>query len=485
MPLASLAPSAAPGRRSDPGAAEQAANPAARPASGMAIVLIDGNNFYASCEAALDPSLRGRPLVVLSNNDGCIVARSAEARALGLAMGTPYFKVRRELEQHGVVVRSSNYALYADMSQRLMRSLKPWVEELEVYSIDEAFGRLRRPAQASGWPPEDGHWNGRSTGNGHGTGNGSGGDLVAWGLALRRQVRRQLGLPIAIGIAPTKVLAKLANKLAKQNPAHRGVFDLGAVADPDPWLEQLPVEEVWGIGRKLSRWCRLRGAANARQLRDLASGELRSKAGVVGLRLQQELRGLSCLPLALAPAAKRETCVSRSFSEPIKELAQLRQAIATYLSRAAEKLRRQGQLTDTVTVFVRSSPFNGSQFYAKAATVTLPLASQDTAVLLAAALPLAACLFKAHKPLQKAGVLLQNLQPTSQLQHSLLAPLPEQEQQRRELLLATIDGLNRRYGSGTVAWAACGLRPAWAMKRQQLSCAATTRLAAIPMVLAR
>ena len=443
----------------------------------MAIVLIDGNNFYASCEAALDPSLRGRPMVVLSNNDGCIVARSAEARALGLAMGTPYFKVRRELEQHGVVVRSSNYALYADMSQRLMRSLEPWVEELEVYSIDEAFGRLRRPAQAANWPPKNGHANG--------LGGGDGGDLVAWGLALRRQVRRQLGLPIAIGIAPTKVLAKLANKLAKKDPAHRGVFDLGAVADPDPWLEQLPVEEVWGIGRKLSRWCRLRGAANARQLRDLASGELRSKAGVVGLRLQQELRGLSCLPLVLAPAAKRETCVSRSFSEPIKELAQLRQAIATYLSRAAEKLRRQGQLTDTVTVFVRSSPFNGSQFYAKAATVTLPLASQDTAVLLAAALPLAACLFKAHKPLQKAGVLLQNLQPMGQLQHSLLAPLPEPEQQRRELLLATIDGLNRRHGSGTVAWAACGLRPAWAMKRQRLSDAATTRLAAIPMVLAR
>ena len=430
--------------------------PSPRTAPALAIVLIDGNNFYASCEVALDPTLRGRPLVVLSNNDGCIVARSAEARALGLAMGTPYFKVRRELEQHGVVVRSSNYALYADMSQRLMRSLEPWVEELEIYSIDEAFCRLRRPAH--------------------------GGDLVAWGLALRRQVRRQLGLPIAIGIAPTKVLAKLANKLAKKDPAHRGVFDLGAVADPDPWLEQLPVEEVWGIGRKLSRWCRLRGAANARQLRDLASGELRSKAGVVGLRLQQELRGLSCLPLALAPAAKRETCVSRSFSEPIKELAQLRQAIATYLSRAAEKLRRQGQLTDTVTVFVRSSPFNGSQFYAKAATVTLPLASQDTAVLLAAALPLAACLFKAHKPLQKAGVLLQNLQPMGQLQHSLLAPLPEQEQQRRELLLATIDGLNRRYGSSTVAWAACGLRPAWAMKRQRLSDAATTRLATIPIV---
>ncbi len=420
-----------------------------------ATVLIDGNNFYASCEAALDPSLIGRPLVVLSNNDGCIVARSAEARALGIPMGKPYFQVRRELERHGVVVRSSNYALYADMSQRLMLTLEPWVEELEVYSIDEAFGRLHHPAA---------------------------GDLSAWGRALRRQVRRHLGLPVAVGIAPSKVLAKLANKLAKADPAHGGVFDLGALADPDPWLAAVAVEDVWGIGRKLSRWCRLRGVANALQLRDMASGELRSKAGVVGLRLQQELRGHSCLPLVAAPPAKQETCVSRSFSEPVRELGQLREAIATYISRAAEKLRRQRQRAGAITVFVRSSPFNGTSFYANAATVALPLASNDTSVLLAAALPLADRLFRPHKPLQKAGVLLQNLQPLEQLQHHLLAPLPPEQQRRREALMATIDGLNRRYGRGTVQWAACGLQPAWAMKRQRLSRAATTRLADIPVV---
>ncbi|CAK6696220.1 Y-family DNA polymerase [Synechococcus sp. CBW1107] len=425
-----------------------------------ATVLIDGNNFYASCEAALDPSLIGRPLVVLSNNDGCIVARSAEARALGIPMGKPYFQVRRELERHGVVVRSSNYALYADMSQRLMLTLEPWVEELEIYSIDEAFGRLHRPTAAG---PEAG-------------------DLSAWGRALRRQVRRHLGLPVAVGIAPSKVLAKLANKLAKADPAHGGVFDLGALADPDPWLAAVAVEDVWGIGRRLSRWCRLRGVATALQLRDMASGELRSKAGVVGLRLQQELRGHSCLPLVAAPPAKQETCVSRSFSEPVRELGQLREAIATYLSRAAEKLRRQRQRAGTITVFVRSSPFNGTSFYANAATVALPLASNDTSVLLAAALPLAERLFRPHKPLQKAGVLLQNLQPLEQLQHHLLAPLPPEQQQRREALMATIDGLNRRYGRGTVQWAACGLQPAWAMKRQRLSRAATTRLADIPVV---
>jgi len=420
------------------------------------IVLIDGNNFYASCEAVLDPAVAGRPLVVLSNNDGCIVSRSAEARALGIPMGAPFFQVRRQLERHGVLVRSSNYGLYADMSQRLMATLEGWVEELEVYSIDEAFGRLPRPRAPGG------------------------ADLTAWGRALRHEVQRHLGLPVAVGIAPTKVLAKIANRIAKREAGHRGVFDLGAVADPDPWLKAIAIEDVWGIGRRLSRWCRLRGIADARALRDMPAGELRRRCGVVGLRLQQELLGHSCLPLVSVAAAKQETCVSRSFSTPVDTLAQLREAIATYLSRAAEKLRRQRQRAGAVTVFVRSSPFNGTRFYSNAATVVLPLPSNDTAVLLAAVLPLAERLFRPHKPLQKAGVLLQDLQPIELLQHHLLAPLAPEEQRRREVLMTTIDDLNHRFGSGTVQWAACGLQPAWRMRRSRLSRAATTRIGDIP-----
>ena len=420
-----------------------------------ALVLIDGNNFYASCEAVIDPAVRGRPLVVLSNNDGCIVSRSAEARALGLPMGSPFFQVRHQLERHGVIVRSSNYGLYADMSQRLMAVIEPWVEELEVYSIDEAFGRLSRP---------------------------SGGCLRSWGTRLREEVHRQLGLPVAVGIAPSKVLAKIANRIAKRDPGQGGVFDLGAVADPDPWLEGIPVEDVWGIGRRLSRWCRLRGIGNARQLRDRPAGELRVRCGVVGLRLQQELRGHAVLPLVQQPPAKRETCVSRSFGEPVTSREALREAVATYLSRAAEKLRRQRQRAGAITVFVRSSPFNGTRFYANAATVALPVASSDTAVLLAAALPLVERLFRPHKPLQKAGVLLQDLQPEGMLQHHLLVPLPEAQQRRRERLMATVDALNHRFGRDTVQWAACGLRPGWTMRRSRLSRAATTRIEDIPIV---
>ena len=435
----------------------------------QATVLIDGNNFYASCEAVVDPAVLGRPLVVLSNNDGCIVSRSAEARALGIPMGQPYFQVRRQLERQGVIVRSSNYALYADMSQRLMSVLEEWVEALEIYSIDEAFGLLHRPGQ--------------------GDGPGAG-DLTTWGHALRHDVRRRLGLPVAVGIAPSKVLAKLANKWAKTarngGPAP-AVFDLGAcpAAQVEAVLAATAIDDVWGIGRKLSRWCRLRGVADARALRDLPSGELRHRCGVVGVRLQQELRGHACLPLELVPAAKRETCVSRSFSRPISDPAQLQQAVATYTARAAEKLRRQGQRAGALTVFVRSNPFNGTSFYANAATVRLPLASDDTAVLLAAARPLAAALFRPHKPLHKAGVVLQELSDGSVLQHHLLLPLPPEQQQRRSALMATVDRLNRRYGSGTVQWAACGLQAPWRMRRSRLSRAATTRLADIPTVLAQ
>jgi DNA polymerase V len=216
----------------------------------------------------------------------------------------------------------------------------------------------------------------------------------------------------------------------------------------------------------------------------MASGELRAKAGVVGVRLQLELRGVSCLPLEEAPAAKRETCVSRSFSRPISELEDLRQAVASYVVRAAEKLRRQRQRAGRLTVFARTSPF-APNFFSRAAGVELPLASHDTAVLLQAALQLVPALHRPHRRFVKAGVLLQDLQPETQLQQHLLAPLPPEQQQRREALMACIDGLNRRYGTGTVQWAACGLQPDWAMRRQQLSRAATTRLDDLPTVWAR
>ena len=420
----------------------------------QAMALIDGNNFYASCEQSLDPSLMGRPLVVLSNNDGCIVARNAEARALGFAMGTPHFKARRDLEQHNVVVRSSNYALYADMSQRMMSLLEAHTEELEVYSIDEAFARLHRPSHGS---------------------------LRPWAMRLRARVKRDLGLPIAIGLGTSKGQAKLANRLAKQVPGHAGIFDLAQCDQPEPWLESIAIEDVWGIGRKLARWCRLRGITNARLLRDMPSGELKMKCGVVGLRLQRELRGEECLPLDLTPAPKQETCVSRSFSRPITNIDELRQAIASYVVRAAEKLRKQQQRAGALTIYTRTSPFI-STFYSQTASIRLDLPSNDTSVLLKAAIPLVEHIFRPNRDLAKAGVLMQNLQGTDVLQAHLMVPMTDEQRHKRECLMQTVDQLNRRYGNGTIQWAATGLQPSWIMRRERLSRAATTRLSDIPVV---
>ena len=422
-----------------------------------ATALIDGNNFYASCEQSLDPSLIGRPVVVLSNNDGCIVARSAEARALGISMGTPYFKARPELERQNVVVRSSNYALYADMSQRLMSLLEAHCEDVEIYSIDEAFGCLSRPRS---------------------------GDLQTWSRRLRARVRRDLGLSIAIGLGASKGQAKLANRLAKQVPAHAGIFDLSRCDDVDSWLEMIAVEDVWGIGRRLAHWCRQRGISNARLLRDMPSGQLRGKCGVVGLRLQQELRGQSCLPLDLVPSPKQETCVSRSFSRPITTSDGLREAVATYVVRAAEKLRRQRQCAAALTIYTRTSPFVPA-FYSQAASTRLDVASNDTQVLLQAALPLVERIFRPHRQLAKAGVLMQNLQDENIRQSHLFCQQTVLDLQKRDQLMKTMDAINLKYGRGSLVYAAQGLSQPWFMRRENLSMNSSTRLADIPTVHAR
>ncbi|MCX5929833.1 MAG: Y-family DNA polymerase [Synechococcus sp. LacPavin_0920_WC12_MAG_50_7] len=419
-----------------------------------ALALIDCNNFYASCEQAFDPLLQGRPVVVLSNNDGCIVARSREARQLGIAMGTPYFKVANQLQSLGVAVRSSNYALYGDMSSRVMACIEARVPELEVYSVDEAFART--PALEPG-------------------------ALLAWGAELRVVVRQQLGLSIAVGMASSKVLAKLANRLAKVDPARAGVFRFPAAAALQPWLEVVPVEDIWGVGQRLARWCRLRGLSTAWALSQADPALVRRQWGVVGLRLQQELRGVSCLPLVQGPSPKRETCVSRSFSQPIQDLQLLRQAVASYVVRAAEKLRQQQQRTACLTVFIRTSPFQ-SGFYSNSATIKLALASNDTAVLLQAALPLVAQLFRNGYRFHKAGVLLQELQPLEQLQQHLFVSLSPQQQQRRECLMQLVDQLNARFGAGTLQWAATGLQPPWLMRRGHLSPGYTTRIKELPLV---
>ncbi len=420
----------------------------------MTTALIDGNNFYAACEQSVDPSLQKRPLVILSNNDGCVIARNAEAKVLKIPMGQPFFKIRKKLEMFEVEVRSSNYALYGDMSKRLMTLLRAHCEELEVYSIDEAFASIRRPINQ---------------------------DLQAWAKNLRALIYQNLGLPIAVGIGANKSQAKIANYLAKTIANHAGFFDFEINRNPEYWLEIIAIENVWGIGHKLAYWCRTKGIKNALQLRDMPSNALKAKCGVTGIRLQNELRGISCIPIMSKQRTKKETCVSRSFSHPITSLSELKQAIATYTILASEKLRKQNQFAGTITVFVRTS-LHTSIFYSRSTTERLDVHSNNTFTLLKTSLRLTEKVFQANRLLRKAGVIMQDLLNSDYLQLHLLREENRKEESRQERLMQTIDRLNMRYGRNTVTWATCGVSPRWSMQRNYLSAASTTQLTQIPII---
>ncbi len=418
------------------------------------IALIDGNNFYAACEQSFNPSLANHPVVVLSNNDGCIIARSPEARDLGISMGQPYFKIRHKLERLGIIVRSSNYSLYGDISHRLMLLLNEHCNEVEIYSIDEAFAQINLSSTK---------------------------DFYPWARRLREQAHQNLGIPISIGIGASKVQAKIANHLAKTISNHAGIFDFRTTKDQDWWLESIEIENIWGIGKKLSKWCRERGITTALQLRDMPSSELHAKCGVVGIRLQEELKGNSCMKLKVKPSPKKETCVSRSFSRPITKIEELRQAISTHLICAGQKLRNQNQLAGAITVFTHTSPFR-QPFYSQKATTQLETPSNDTTVLLTAARPLIEKIFRPYRLLIKAGVKMHSLQTSKYLQTNLLNNEAIEHLQRSQRLMKTIDRLNTRFGKGTITWAICRSKASWEMRREQLSCATTTRLEEIPIV---
>ena len=416
--------------------------------------LIDGNNFYAACEQSIDPAIAGHPVVVLSNNDGCVIARSTEARGLGISMGVPYFKIQHKLKRLGIIVRSSNYALYGDMSQRLMSLLEKHCDSLEIYSIDEAFARLSRPINN---------------------------DLYFWARHLRSLAYQNLGITISIGIGHNKLQAKLANNLAKTIDTKVGIFDLLNPNNYEEQLEKISIEEVWGIGCKMAHCLRTKGVNTAKQLRDMPSNELKSQYGVVGLRLQNELRGEICFPFREQLTPKKETCVSRSFSKPVTSIQELRQAIATYVVMASEKLRKQGQKAGTIKVFARTNLYHENP-YNKSATTNLETASNNTTDLLAASLPLTEQIFENNKAIIKAGIIMQNLETTEYLQGHLFSKFRGKEQKKRENLIVTVDQINNRYGNGSINWAICGTNQRLRMRRVSIGRYSTTQIKNIPVV---
>ncbi len=412
----------------------------------MSFALVDGNNFYVSCERVFDPKLVGRPVVVLSNNDGCVVSRSDEAKALGVKMGTPWFQLRALAEQHGVVALSSNYALYADMSSRMMAVLAGFSPAQEVYSIDECFLAME------GFTAEE---------------------RIRQGRALRQRVWQWLGLPVCVGIGATKTLAKLANHCAKKKLAGRdGVCDFAALppAELSALFSGIPAGEVWGVGQRLAGQLSALGITSVEALRCADAALLRRRFSVVLERIQRELNGIPCLTLEEVAPNKQQIISSRSFGRYVTELALLREAVAHHVAVAAERLRRQGSCAGRIEVYIRTNPHKDAPQYHGALAVPLPTPSDDTLRLTRAALWLLERIYRPGYFYQKAGVALLDLIPaTAQPQDLFAVP------RNNARLMQVMDRINAIWGRGTLRSAATGCADAaWQMKREWLSPAYTT-----------
>jgi DNA polymerase V len=401
--------------------------------------LVDCNNFYVSCERFFQPMLQGKSVVVLSNNDGCVIARSDEAKALGI----PALQLAALMPEHAIEVFSSNYTLYGDLSARVLTTLTQWTPAVEVYSIDEAFLDLT----------------GLSTNT-----------LGTYGQTLRTTVQQWTGMPVSIGIGATKTLAKLANRCAKRSP--QGVVALTVTAEIDATLACTRVEDIWGIGPGDTRRLKTSHIRTALQLRDANDCWIRQQLGGVGQRIVWELRGISCLPLALCPPPKHSLMVSRSFGRILTDLTEMREAVATYTTRVAEKLRRAQRAARVLTVFLMTNRFTEEPQYAKSVTLPLPVATQDTAELVRYALRGIEQLFREGYRYKKAGVILTELVPAHQVQTHLF---DQHDRARSQRLMAALDALNTQWGSGTVRYAAVGLRPQWITRCGHRSPRYTTR----------
>lgn len=410
--------------------------------------LCDVNSFYASCETVFRPDLKGRAVVVLSNNDGCVIARSAEAKPF-VKMGEPYFKQKEMFRRHGIIAFSSNYELYADMSNRVMTTLEELSPRCEIYSIDEAFCDL--------------------------TGVRNCRDLTDFGREIRETVLRRTHLTVGVGIAQTKTLAKLANHPAKQWQRQTGgVVDLSNLERQRKLMALLPVDEVWGVGRRISKKLESMGIDTVLKLADTDIRFIRKHFNVVLERTVRELRGEPCLGLEEFAPVKQEIVCSRSFGGRITEYHEMRQAICSYASRAAEKLRGEHQYCRFISAFVKTSPFALNEpYYGNSASVKLLTPTQDSRDIITAATKCLDAIWRDGHRYQKAGVMLGDFYSQGVAQLNLFddnAP-----RQNSEKLMEVLDHINAKDGRGTLYFAGQGIQTAWQMKREMLSPRYTTR----------
>lgn len=415
--------------------------------------LVDINSFYCSCERVFNPRLQHVPVVVLSNNDGCVIARTAEAKALGIKMGAPAFKIRDLIKQHGVRVYSSNYALYGDMSHRAMSVISQFSSRAEVYSIDECFLDL------------------------HGL---IGTSRIDYGKQIRTQVLQWTGLPVCVGIGQTKTLSKLANHVAKNQSQWDGVCDLSVLssANQSELLGNILVDDVWGVGFKLAPKLRAMGIYTARDLQNASGSAIRQAFGVMLERTVRELNGQVCFELQTQPSPRNQIVVSRSFGESVTAYENVCSAVVNHAERAAEKLRDQRSMARRIMVFIHTSPFNDKEpYYANSVTIHLSSPSQDSGVLVAAACKGLQRIYKTGFRYMKAGVMLMELNDQDVTQGDLWdRPL------RHDSLMDTLDKVNAKFGRQSIVFGGGLTKAEWMMKQDNLSPRYTTNWAELPIV---
>ena len=410
----------------------------------QSIALIDCNNFYASCERIFNPKLIGKPIVVLSNNDGCIIARSKEAKKLGIKMGEPYFKAKNIIEKNKVEVFSSNYSLYGDISQRVMETLSSFSSEVEIYSIDEAFLGL------NGFENYE---------------------LQTYCNHIRQTINKWVGIPVSIGVGPTKTLSKIANNLAKKNSNYKGVCILENKIEIKKALQQTSIEDVWGIGRRLSIFLKKYNIDTAHHFSEMDRGWVRKNMGVVGEKTYLELNGVSCLDLDLVPSDKQSCCVSRSFSRPIEKLFDLEESISTYGSRVSEKIREEGLVAESMSIFVLTNHFNRREKqYSNSIKLHLPFPTNNSIKIVKRSLEGIRKIYRPGYKYKKAGIILYGLS-----RQNVTKGLLDYDREASDTIMQTIDNINNRYGGETIKIASEGIKKIWRMKRENVSPCYTTR----------
>ena len=416
------------------------------------IALIDCNSFYVSCERLFNPKIRRLPVVVLSNNDGCIISRSNEAKALGIKMGEPYFKARNIIIKNNVQVFSSNYSLYGDISRRVMRTLKRFNSKIEVYSIDEAFLDLSNFSEK---------------------------DVKDVGKEIRNTVLQWTGIPTSIGIAETKTLSKVANHIAKKQKS--GVVSLVNIKDLDPILEKVEVRDIWGVGKQLSKFYIKNGIYNAKQLKNASNTWIKKTKNVLSSRTAMELRGVPCIEIETKQAKRKSCCVSRSFGKKVEKLRELKESVTSYCLNAAEKIRSESLVCKSITVFIRTSPFqNKGIFYSNSKTIDFPIATNNSIEIVKNALTGLDLIYKDGFKYQKAGIILSGLSD-SEKGNSLFKSTKDEKIKN---LMQSIDNTNYRYGRSTISLASAGINKKWSMRRQYSSKIDTADFYSLPKIVA-